>query len=61
MRFGEDRDIDPPLRIVQLERLGTHVEVRSNSLEVVELLDLASTLVPMREEPPTLHVRRDGA
>jgi outer membrane lipoprotein-sorting protein len=57
MRFGEDRDIDPPLRIVQLERLGTHVEVRSYHLEVEELLDLASTLVPMRDEPPTLHVR----
>jgi outer membrane lipoprotein-sorting protein len=61
MRFGEDRDIDPPLRIVQLERLDTHVEVRSYYLEVEELLDLARSLVPLREEPPTLRVRRTGA
>jgi hypothetical protein len=41
MRFGEDRDVDPPLRIVRLERLGTHIEVRSYYVEMEELLDLA--------------------
>lgn len=54
VRFGEDLDIDPPLRIVQLERLGTHIEVRSYYLEMEELLDLARSLVPLREEPPSL-------
>jgi hypothetical protein len=54
MRFGEDRDINPPLRIVQLERLGTHVEVRSYSLQMEELLDLARSLVPLRKDPTPL-------
>jgi hypothetical protein len=54
MRFGEDRDINPPLRIVQLERRGTHVEVRSYSLQMEELLDLAHSLVPLRKDPPPL-------
>lgn len=53
-RFGEDRDIDPPVRIVQLAHLGTHVEVRSYHLEMEELLDLARSLVPLREGPPPL-------
>ena len=55
-RFGDDRDINPPLRIVQLERLGTHVEVRSYFLEMEELLGLARSLVPLREEPPSFRV-----
>jgi hypothetical protein len=54
MRFGEDRAKNPPLRIVQLERLGTHVEVRSYSLQMEELLDLARSLVPLRKDPPPL-------
>jgi hypothetical protein len=41
MRFGEDRDITPPLRIVQLEHLDTYVEVGSYYMEIEELLDLA--------------------
>jgi outer membrane lipoprotein-sorting protein len=54
VHFGEDRDIDPPLRRVQLERMGTHVEVRSHSLGIEELLDLARSLVPLAGEPPSL-------
>jgi hypothetical protein len=54
LRFAEDRDIDPPLRIVQVERLGTHIELRSYYVEMEELLDLARSLVPLREEPPSL-------
>jgi outer membrane lipoprotein-sorting protein len=57
MRLGEDRDIEPPLRIVQLERVGTHIEVRSYYLEMEELLDLARSLVPLRQEPPSLRTR----
>jgi hypothetical protein len=58
MRFGEDRDIEPPLRIVQLERLGTHVEVRSYYLQMEELLGLARSLVPLRQSPPPLRPSR---
>jgi hypothetical protein len=55
MRFGEDRDIDPPLRVVQLKRFDTHVEVRSYYLKMEELLGLARQLVPLRQSPPPLH------
>lgn len=54
MRFGEDRQVEPPVRVVQLERLGTYVEVSSYFLEMDQLLDLARSLVPLGSEPPTL-------
>jgi hypothetical protein len=54
LRFGEDHDIDPPLRLVQLQRLGTQVELPSYHLDVDELLHLARALVPLPGGPPIL-------
>jgi hypothetical protein len=57
MRFGEDRQLEPALRVVQLECLGTQVEITSYFLEMEQLLDLARTLVPLGTEPPSLQAR----
>ena len=54
MSLGEDQDVDPTLRVVRLERLGTYVELRSYHLEIEELLDLARSLVPLLDAPPSL-------
>jgi outer membrane lipoprotein-sorting protein len=47
MRYGEDRNIDPPLRVVRLEQAGTNVELYSYYYSVDELLQLAGSLVPI--------------
>jgi hypothetical protein len=54
MRFCEDRRVDPLLRTVRLERVGTHVELNSHYLELRDLLDLARSLVPLPVTPPPL-------
>jgi hypothetical protein len=54
MRGGEDRHVHPALRIVRLERMGTHVELHSYHLEVEQLLRLARSLVPLPATPPIL-------
>ena len=47
MRYGDDHDIEPPLRVVRLERAGTHVELHSFSYSLDVLRDLARILVPL--------------
>jgi hypothetical protein len=59
IRFGEDRRVHPPLRIVRLERMSTHVEVNSYYLGLEELLDLARSLVPLPATPPRLRAARE--
>jgi hypothetical protein len=47
MRYGEDHNVDPPLRVVRLEQAGTNVELYSYYHSVDELLKLADSLVPI--------------
>ena len=51
-RLGEDRRFRPPLRLVRLERGGTHVQIESHDLSADELLELARSLVPLPPGPP---------
>jgi hypothetical protein len=47
MRYGEDRNIDPPLRVVRLEQAGTNVELYSYYYSLDELVKLADSFVPI--------------
>lgn len=44
---GEDRRMDPALRMLRLQREGTHVELTSHDLSFDEMIDLARSLVPL--------------
>lgn len=49
---GEDRHTAPATVKVRLERLGTHVELSSRDLSVLQLLGMGRSLVPLPSGPP---------
>lgn len=50
---GEDSRVDPALRILRLQREGTHVEITAHDLSFDELIDLGRSLVPLPRGTPT--------
>jgi hypothetical protein len=47
MRYGNDHNVQPPLRVVQVNQLDSFVELRSYHLTMDELLALGRSLAPI--------------
>jgi hypothetical protein len=58
LRFAEDTDFHPAHRRVRVEYGGTHVEIRSHSLPMPQLLEMAQSLVRLPSSPPVLRPRQ---
>jgi hypothetical protein len=58
LRLAESTQFSPAHRLVRVERVGTHVEIRSHGLPMPQLLEMAQSLVRLPSAPPALRPRQ---